>query len=61
MSAILGISGFAEHAGQEDAENQVDSESFWLEFFILKPDRARLQQRLDRIRADDLLHLQVVD
>jgi len=60
MSAKLGISLLAENAVQEDAQIQVDAEGFWLEFFLLDPDRARLQQRLDSLRADDLLHVQVV-
>lgn len=60
MSTMLGMCWLAENAVQEDVDNQVNSEGFWLELFLLNPDRARLQQRLDNLRADDLLHLQVV-
>jgi len=60
MSAMLGMSWLAENAVQEEGVNQVDSEGFWLEFFLLNPDRIRLQQRIDSLRADDLLHFQVV-
>lgn len=36
------------------------SDGFWREFFLLKPDRLRLQERLDSLSANDLLHLQVI-
>lgn len=52
--------GPTKHDDQEDAENEVDSAGFWREFFLLKPDKARLQQRLESLRADDLLQLQVL-
>ena len=43
---------------QED-EDLAYSDSFWGEFFLLRPDKVGLQQRLDELNADDLLHLQV--
>ncbi|RFU29757.1 hypothetical protein B7463_g6569, partial [Scytalidium lignicola] len=33
------------------------SEGFWREFFLLKPDKARLRRILDDLNPDDLLHL----
>jgi hypothetical protein len=36
-------------------------EGFWEEFFLLKPDPSSLQQILDDLSPDDLLHLQVCD
>lgn len=42
---------------QED-EELADSDGFWGEFFLLTPDKPRLQQRLKALRADDLIHLQ---
>ena len=41
-------------------EETTFSDGFWREFFILKPDRLRLQQRLERLSPNDLLHLQVL-
>ena len=43
---------------QED-ENLADSDGFWREFFLLKPDKLRLKQRLNDLQPDDVLHLQV--
>jgi hypothetical protein len=34
------------------------SDGYWSEFFLLKPDRRSLQQRLDAVDADSLLHFQ---
>lgn len=42
---------------QED-EELADSDGFWGELFLLKPDKPRLKQRLEALRADDLIHLQ---
>ncbi|KAL9124644.1 MAG: hypothetical protein Q9217_006040 [Psora testacea] len=42
---------------QED-EDTVDSDGFWREFFLLRPDKPRLQQRLQSLHPDDLLQLQ---
>lgn len=42
---------------QED-EILADSDGFWGEFFLLKPDNPRLKQRLEILGADDLIHLQ---
>ncbi|KAL8799552.1 MAG: hypothetical protein Q9200_007512 [Gallowayella weberi] len=33
-------------------------DGFWNEFFLLRPDRASLQRRLESISVDDLLHIQ---
>ncbi|KAH8811823.1 hypothetical protein F5884DRAFT_783550 [Xylogone sp. PMI_703] len=43
---------------KEDDELE-KSEGFWKEFFLLKPDKARLRQILDNLSPDDLLHLHV--
>lgn len=42
-----------------DDEDMAESDGFWREFFLLKPDKAALQQRLGNLSANDLLHLQV--
>ncbi|MCJ1476499.1 hypothetical protein MMC13_005165 [Lambiella insularis] len=34
------------------------SEGFWSEFFLLRPDKASLQHRLEAVNAEDLLHFQ---
>ncbi|MCJ1356743.1 MAG: hypothetical protein MMC33_006738 [Icmadophila ericetorum] len=34
------------------------SEGFWSEFFLLKPDRGKLHERLETLDADGLLHFQ---
>lgn len=36
-----------------------DSEGFWREFFLLRPDKSSLQQKLEQLSTDDLLELQV--
>ena len=36
------------------------SDGFWQEFFLLKPDKTRLQERLKGLSGHDLLHLQVI-
>ena len=35
------------------------SDGFWREFFLLKPDKVRLQRKIEDLSASDLLHLQV--
>ena len=40
-------------------EDDVSSEGFWREFFLLRPDKASLQRILDDLSPDDLLHYQV--
>ena len=42
---------------QDDNEFGI-SEGFWDEFFLLRPDKARLEGRLKDLTAEDLLHLQ---
>lgn len=42
---------------QED-EEFAESDGFWEEFFLLKPDKPRLKQRLEELTADDIIHLQ---
>ncbi|MCJ1433101.1 hypothetical protein MMC27_002460 [Xylographa pallens] len=41
-----------------DEEDHSHSEGFWSEFFLLRPDKASLQRRLEAVSADDLLHFQ---
>lgn len=43
---------------KQDDETSIDSEGFWEEFFLLRPDINGLENRLKALRADDLLHLQ---
>lgn len=43
---------------QRDEQTLDDSSGFWREFFLLKPDRARLRIRLQSLDSTDLLHLQ---
>lgn len=42
---------------QED-HDFASSEGFWGEFFLLRPDKARLGEQLEYLTAEDLLHLQ---
>lgn len=44
---------------RQDDEDLADSNGFWREFFLLRPDKSGLQQLLESLHADDLLHLQV--
>lgn len=44
----------------KEEEDATSSDGFWQEFFLLKPDRNRLEGRLDSLSANDLLHLQVI-
>ncbi|MCJ1421012.1 hypothetical protein MMC32_007374 [Xylographa parallela] len=41
-----------------DEDDHSHSEGFWSEFFLLRPDKASLQRRLEAVSADDLLHFQ---
>lgn len=43
---------------KQDDEEVADSDGFWGEFFLLKPDNAELERQLGRLRPDDLLNLQ---
>ena len=43
----------------KEEEDATISDGFWREFFLLKPDKSRLQGRLESLSANDLLHLQV--
>ncbi|MCJ1309059.1 hypothetical protein MMC25_002714 [Agyrium rufum] len=42
----------------DDDEDYRLGDGFWNEFFLLKPDRGSFYQRLDTLKADDLLHYQ---
>ena len=53
------IIGLYDGLFRQDDEDLAYSDGFWGEFFLLRPDRAGLQRRLDELTADDLLHLQV--
>ncbi|KAL8762373.1 MAG: hypothetical protein Q9194_007560, partial [Teloschistes cf. exilis] len=44
--------------GNYEHEEPDFSDRFWTEFFLLKPDKASLQRRLDKLGVDDLLHIQ---
>lgn len=43
---------------KQDDEDYADSDGFWGEFFLLKPDKSALERRLEAITTDDLLHIQ---
>ncbi|KAL6717604.1 hypothetical protein ACLMJK_005519 [Lecanora helva] len=43
---------------RQDEDDFPESEGFWEEFFLLRPDRSGLEQRLEAMTADDLLQLQ---
>ncbi len=53
------IIGLYDSLFKQEDEDLAYSDGFWGEFFLLRPDKAGLQQRLDELTADDLLHLQV--
>ena len=53
------IIGLYDDLFRQDDEDLAYSDGFWGEFFLLRPDKAGLQRRLDELSADDLLHLQV--
>ncbi|KAI4101639.1 MAG: hypothetical protein L6R37_004872 [Teloschistes peruensis] len=44
--------------GNYEHEEPDFSDRFWTEFFLLKPDKASLQRRLEDLGVDDLLHIQ---
>ncbi|KAL9576003.1 MAG: hypothetical protein Q9212_007477, partial [Teloschistes hypoglaucus] len=44
--------------GNYEHEEPDFSDRFWTEFFLLKPDKASLQRRLENLDVDDLLHIQ---
>lgn len=43
---------------QPDDPDLIDSDGFWREFFLLRPEKAALQRRLDQLHPDDLVQLQ---
>ena len=43
---------------QQDEQDLVDLDGFWREFFLLRPDKMRLQQKLEQLHPNELLHLQ---
>ena len=43
---------------KQDDEDHADSDGFWGEFFLLRPDKAALQERLKVLTPEDLLHVQ---
>ena len=43
---------------RQDDDELADSEGFWGEFFLLRPDKVSFEQRLEALTADDLLHMQ---
>ena len=53
------IIGLYDDIFKQDDEDLVYSDGFWGEFFLLRPDKAGLERRLDRLTTNDLLHLQV--
>lgn len=53
------ILGLYDNLFKQDDEDTAYSDGFWGELFLLRPDKAGLQRRLDELTADDLLHLQV--
>ncbi|CAD6585565.1 MAG: hypothetical protein ASARMPREDX12_002058 [Alectoria sarmentosa] len=52
------IIGLYDDIFKQDDEDLVYSDGFWGEFFLLRPDKAGLERRLDRLTTNDLLHLQ---
>lgn len=42
----------------EDEDEVLHSEGFWLEFFLLRPDKTSLQRRFEDLTPDNLLHFQ---
>ena len=44
---------------RQEEEDPIESDEFWVEFFLLKPDKNGLERRLEALSTDDLLHLQV--
>lgn len=52
------IIGLYDDLFKQDDDDLAYSDAFWGEFFLLRPDKAGLEQRLDGLITDDLLHLQ---
>lgn len=52
------IAQLYEELFQQDDAGLPESDGFWREFFLLRPDKMRLRQRLEKIHPDDLLDLQ---
>ena len=53
------IIGLYDDLFKQEDEDLAYSDVFWGEFFLLRPDKAGLERRLDSLTTDDLLHLQV--
>ena len=53
------VIGLYDELFKQDDEDLAYSDGFWGDFFVLRPDKADLERRLDGLTADDLLHLQV--
>ena len=43
---------------RQDDEDYADADGFWGEFFLLNPDKASLQRRLEALTTEDLIQLQ---
>lgn len=43
----------------QDEEDLEKTEGFWLEFFLLKPNKGELQRILGELKVTDLLHIPV--
>ena len=43
---------------KQDDEDYADADGFWGEFFLLNPDKASLQRRLEALTTENLLQLQ---
>ncbi len=44
---------------EQSNDTVVESDGFWREFFLLKPDKSSFQRKLGELNPDDLLDLQV--
>ena len=53
------VIGLYDDLFKQDDEDLPYSDAFWAELFLLRPDKAGLERRLDGLTTDDLLHLQV--
>lgn len=52
------IIGLYDDLFKQDDDDLPYSDGFWGEFFLLRPDRAGLERRLDGLNTYDLLQLQ---
>ncbi|KAM0806194.1 hypothetical protein BDR22DRAFT_827971 [Usnea florida] len=52
------IIGLYDDLFKQEDEDLAYSDAFWGEFFLLRPDKAGLERRLNGLTTDDLLHLQ---